>query len=199
MVGEVSGGTINCMRHGSKFDITDGSVRPRHQGAGARQGEGRGSVTLAWWPGRSAARPLAGLQPWRAGVSRAPLGPLGRSKPRLLLMPSAVAAKTSTASRCVAGGDAGASVGPASVARRRGWSDVPGGWDGQCRDVPGRDDAEGHRPRPACPPARLPACPPARLPACPQVFRSATWPGSRRRRHGRCPSRTRRRRTPGTR
>ncbi|MGW3014212.1 Rieske (2Fe-2S) protein [Streptomyces sp. NPDC001219] len=27
LVGEVSGGTINCMCHGSKFDITDGSVK----------------------------------------------------------------------------------------------------------------------------------------------------------------------------
>lgn len=27
VVGEVSGGTINCMCHGSKFDITDGSVK----------------------------------------------------------------------------------------------------------------------------------------------------------------------------
>ncbi|MFE1774968.1 Rieske (2Fe-2S) protein [Streptomyces sp. NPDC059008] len=27
LVGEVAGGTINCMCHGSKFDITDGSVK----------------------------------------------------------------------------------------------------------------------------------------------------------------------------
>ncbi|GFE26402.1 iron-sulfur protein [Streptomyces nigrescens] len=27
VVGEVAGGTINCMCHGSKFDITDGSVK----------------------------------------------------------------------------------------------------------------------------------------------------------------------------
>ncbi|MFG2289220.1 Rieske (2Fe-2S) protein [Streptomyces sp. NPDC048595] len=27
IVGEVAGGTINCMCHGSKFDITDGSVK----------------------------------------------------------------------------------------------------------------------------------------------------------------------------
>ncbi|MEU5213698.1 Rieske (2Fe-2S) protein [Streptomyces sp. NPDC020742] len=27
VVGEVSGGTINCLCHGSKFDITDGSVK----------------------------------------------------------------------------------------------------------------------------------------------------------------------------
>ncbi|MEU9112405.1 Rieske (2Fe-2S) protein [Streptomyces sp. NPDC048483] len=27
IVGEVSGGTINCMCHGSKFDLTDGSVK----------------------------------------------------------------------------------------------------------------------------------------------------------------------------
>ncbi|MGG7575319.1 Rieske (2Fe-2S) protein [Streptomyces sirii] len=27
IVGEVTGGTINCMCHGSKFDITDGSVK----------------------------------------------------------------------------------------------------------------------------------------------------------------------------
>ncbi|UQA96872.1 Rieske (2Fe-2S) protein [Streptomyces halobius] len=27
VVGEVSGGTINCMCHGSRFDLTDGSVR----------------------------------------------------------------------------------------------------------------------------------------------------------------------------
>ncbi|MFI9052004.1 Rieske (2Fe-2S) protein [Streptomyces sp. NPDC053427] len=26
LVGEISGGTVNCMCHGSKFDITDGSV-----------------------------------------------------------------------------------------------------------------------------------------------------------------------------
>jgi Rieske Fe-S protein len=27
LVGEIAGGTINCMCHGSKFDITDGSVK----------------------------------------------------------------------------------------------------------------------------------------------------------------------------
>ncbi|BCK72954.1 hypothetical protein Sgleb_67460 [Streptomyces glebosus] len=49
VVGEVSGGTINCMCHGSKFDITDGSVKtgPATKGlAPAKVTVKGGSVTL---------------------------------------------------------------------------------------------------------------------------------------------------------
>ncbi|TJZ58650.1 Rieske (2Fe-2S) protein [Streptomyces piniterrae] len=49
VVGEVSGGTINCMCHGSKFDITDGSVKdgPATKGlATAKVSVEGGSVTL---------------------------------------------------------------------------------------------------------------------------------------------------------
>ncbi|MGP8303618.1 Rieske (2Fe-2S) protein [Streptomyces inhibens] len=49
LVGEVSGGTINCMCHGSKFDITDGSVKhgPATKGlAPAKVNVKGGSVTL---------------------------------------------------------------------------------------------------------------------------------------------------------
>ncbi|WP_407555937.1 Rieske (2Fe-2S) protein [Streptomyces sp. Pv4-95] len=49
LVGEISGGTINCMCHGSKFDITDGSVKdgpaPRGLPAAKVNVDG-GSVTL---------------------------------------------------------------------------------------------------------------------------------------------------------
>lgn len=50
MVGEVSGGTINCLCHGSKFDITDGSVKegPATKGLPpAKVNVKGGSVTLA--------------------------------------------------------------------------------------------------------------------------------------------------------
>ncbi|MFG2533039.1 Rieske (2Fe-2S) protein [Streptomyces sp. NPDC048516] len=49
VVGEVSGGTINCMCHGSKFDITDGSVKkgPATKGlAPAKVNVKGGSVAL---------------------------------------------------------------------------------------------------------------------------------------------------------
>ncbi|MEU8999333.1 Rieske (2Fe-2S) protein [Streptomyces caniferus] len=49
VVGEVSGGTINCMCHGSKFDITDGSVKkgPATKGlAPAKVNVKGGSVSL---------------------------------------------------------------------------------------------------------------------------------------------------------
>ncbi|MET7795205.1 Rieske (2Fe-2S) protein [Streptomyces decoyicus] len=49
VVGEVTGGTINCMCHGSKFDITDGSVKkgPATKGlAPAKVNVKGGSVTL---------------------------------------------------------------------------------------------------------------------------------------------------------
>ncbi|MFE1176175.1 Rieske (2Fe-2S) protein [Streptomyces sp. NPDC058773] len=49
VVGEVSGGTINCMCHGSKFDINDGSVKtgPATKGlAPAKVTVKGGSVTL---------------------------------------------------------------------------------------------------------------------------------------------------------
>ncbi|MEV0373051.1 Rieske (2Fe-2S) protein [Streptomyces sp. NPDC050636] len=49
VVGEVSGGTINCMCHGSKFDITDGSVKegPATRAlAPAKASVKGGSVTL---------------------------------------------------------------------------------------------------------------------------------------------------------
>ncbi|MEV5127912.1 Rieske (2Fe-2S) protein [Streptomyces decoyicus] len=49
VVGEVTGGTINCMCHGSKFDITDGSVKkgPATKGlAPAKVSVKGGSVTL---------------------------------------------------------------------------------------------------------------------------------------------------------
>ncbi|MFE3886064.1 Rieske (2Fe-2S) protein [Streptomyces lydicus] len=49
VAGEVSGGTINCMCHGSKFDITDGSVKkgPATKGlAPAKVNVKGGSVAL---------------------------------------------------------------------------------------------------------------------------------------------------------
>ncbi|MFG2141506.1 Rieske (2Fe-2S) protein [Streptomyces sp. NPDC048650] len=49
VVGEVSGGTINCMCHGSKFDIADGSVKegPATKGLpSAKVNVKGGSVTL---------------------------------------------------------------------------------------------------------------------------------------------------------
>lgn len=49
VVGEVSGGTINCMCHGSKFDITDGGVKdgPATRGLPtAKVNVEGGSVTL---------------------------------------------------------------------------------------------------------------------------------------------------------
>ena len=50
IVGEVSGGTINCMCHGSAFDITDGSVKggPSPRGLPtAKVNVNGGSVTLS--------------------------------------------------------------------------------------------------------------------------------------------------------